>query len=530
MRKLLYVLFGLFFGLNLKGQTQKVVGSKIIFVDVFRNQAQIKRSANLTLEAGNYALIFDKISHKMLTNSAEILAPEGVEVLSISSKRHYKNDEQQPKEIADLQDSLQVLREMLYGLKLEREAMQVQKELLLANKNIGGTNQGVKADELEDVLGVFQRKFAEFRAEHFRIEKQEKYLKQIIQVLQKQENEYTSGKQGLSNQIWVQVKVNKDVANANFILQYLVHSVSWRPMYDIRVKDVQSPLQLVLKAGITQNTGEVWDQVKMRLSSNDPQTGNVKPELNTQFVTFREPLIYKQERRSKSKYSSSDMEASPMLMAEAEEVGMAAIPDQQLLNLSFEIQGLVYVESDNKLQQVELNQFKLPATFGFAAVPKLSEDVFVTAKVQNNDLISQLSGEASIYLNGVFTGKIQLFSQTSDSILLTLGKDRRLQTKRELVKNLNSKSFFGSNKKELHTYELYVTNTSKESISVLLEDQIPVSTQSDLEVKLISSDGAQYSSENGKLTWNISLEPKQIKKLRFSFEMIYPKDKIINSN
>ncbi|MCG9878998.1 MAG: DUF4139 domain-containing protein [Bacteroidia bacterium] len=530
MKKVIFILFALSFGLNLKSQTQKLVSSKIVFVDVFRNQAQVKRSASVTLEAGNYALIFDKISNKMLTNTAEIIAPEGVEVLSISSKRQYKSDEELPKEIADLQDSLQQVKDLLQGLRLEREGIQVQKDLLMANKNIGGTNQGVKADELEDILGVFQRKFAEFKTEFFRIEKQEKYLKQISQNLQKQINEYTSGKQGLSNQIWVQVKVNRDLVNANFTLQYLVNSVSWQPMYDIRVKDVQSPIQFVLKAGITQNTGEIWDQVKMRLSSNDPQTGNIKPELNTQFINFREPVLYKQNRKAKSAYRSADMEAMPMVAAEADMDGVGAIQEQQMLNLSFEIQGLVYVATDNKLQQVELNQFKLPAVYGFAAVPKLSDDVFVTAKVQNNDLISQLSGNASIYLNGVFTGKIYLYAQSTDSLLLTLGKDRRLQAKRELVKNLNSKTFFGSNKKELQTYELVITNTSKETIQLMVEDQIPVSTQSELEVKLISSDKAEHNPETGKLTWNISLEPKQIKKLRFSFELIYPKEKFININ
>jgi uncharacterized protein (TIGR02231 family) len=225
-----------------------------------------------------------------------------------------------------------------------------------------------------------------------------------------------------------------------------------------------------------------------------------------------------------------DMEAMPMVAAESGLNGMGAMPAQQMLQLTFDVQGLVYVVSESKTQYIELNQFQLPAIYGFAAVPKLSEDVFVTAKVQNNELISQLSGEASIYLNGVFTGKIQLSQQSKDSLLLTLGKDRRLHVRREMVKTLNSKSFFGSNKKELQTYELIITNTSKENIMILVEDQIPVSTQSDLEVKLISSDQAIQAVETGKLSWKLSLEPKQVKNIRFSYELIYPKEKFIHTH
>ena len=529
MKSLFIGLFALSLSLNLLAQTQKIVPSKIVFVDVFRNQAQIKRTANLDLEQGNYTLIFDKISSKLMFNSSEIIAPEGVEVLSVSTKRQNYNQEELPQEMNILNDSLQILREQLNALRMEREAIQVQKDLLMANKNIGGSSQGVKADELEDVLGVFQRKFNEFKNEHFRIEKQEKYLRQQSNTVEKIINDYRSGKQGLSNQIWVQVKVNKDIVAANFTLQYLVNSVSWQPAYDIRVKDVQSPLQIVLKAGISQNTGENWEQVKMRLSSNDPQIGNVKPELSTQFLNLRQPIVYQQDLIDKGN-NRMDMEAMPMVAAESGLNGMGAMPAQQLLQLTFDVQGLVYVVSENKIQYIELNQFQLPAIYGFAAVPKLSEDVFVTAKVQNNELISQLSGEASIYLNGVFTGKIQLSQQPKDSLLLTLGKDRRLHARREMVKTLNSKSFFGSNKKELQTYELIVTNTSKEKITMLVEDQIPVSTQSDLEVKLISSDQAIHAIETGKLSWNISLEPKQVKNIRFSYELIYPKEKFIHSH
>ncbi|MFY8189658.1 MAG: mucoidy inhibitor MuiA family protein, partial [Bacteroidia bacterium] len=285
MKKSFLNLVFVLFGLNLLAQQTKILSSKIISIDVFRNEAQIKREARIALEPGEFELVFEKISSKLSSESIEVLAPEGVDVLSVSKKNYYLTEEDKPAEIIALQDSIQIVKDQLNNLRWEREAVQIQKDLLLSNKQIGGNGVGVKADELEDVLGVFQRKLLEFKLENSRIEKSEKELLLIKTILDKQYNEFNSGKIGLNNQILVQVKVNKSIPQAKFELQYMVRGVSWKPSYDIRVKDSQSPIQFVLKAGITQSTGENWNGVSMKLSSANPQIGGNKPDLNTQFIS-----------------------------------------------------------------------------------------------------------------------------------------------------------------------------------------------------------------------------------------------------
>jgi len=528
MKKSFLNLVFVLFGLNLLAQQTKILSSKIISVDIFRNEAQIKREARVALEPGEFELVFEKISSKLSSESIEVLAPEGVDVLSVSKKNYYLTEEDKPAEIIALQDSIQIVKDQLNNLRWEREAVQIQKDLLLSNKQIGGNGVGVKADELEDVLGVFQRKLLEFKLENSRIEKSEKELLLIKTILDKQYNEFNSGKIGLNNQILVQVKVNKSIPQAKFELQYMVRGVSWKPSYDIRVKDSQSPIQFVLKAGITQSTGENWNGVSMKLSSANPQIGGNKPDLNTQFISLSDPIVYKNLKKQRTNSSYETGEGDGYAALEVAAAPFSAGIEQTMLSLNFDVKGLAYVQSDNKLHHVELSNFVLPASFGFAAVPKLSEDVFVTATVENNDLITQLSGEASIYMNGTFAGKTQLYPQNSDSLLLTLGKDRRLGIRREKVKDKNSKSLFGSNKKELQTIELTLNNTAKESIEVKVEDQIPVSTNNEITVKLLSQDGASYVAETGKLIWNVKLAPKQVKKIRFSFEVSYPSEKILN--
>ena len=47
-------------------------------------------------------------------------------------------------------------------------------------------------------------------------------------------------------------------------------------------------------------------------------------------------------------------------------------------------------------------------------------------------------------------------------------------------------------------------------------------------INLNKSDNAKLNEENGQLKWEFDLEPKQEKKIEFSYTVSYPKDKKIN--
>jgi uncharacterized protein (TIGR02231 family) len=171
----------------------------------------------------------------------------------------------------------------------------------------------------------------------------------------------------------------------------------------------------------------------------------------------------------------------------------------------------------------------LDAHYAYGSVPKLDKIAFVTAKVSGNDLVNQISGEAYVYFDGTFTGKTYINGTTSDSLLLSLGKDKRIQIQRNLLKDFSSKSFSGGSKKELNTWEISIRNTRKEPITIVVEDQIPVSTDKEIEIVLLNNGGAEYDETTGKLKWTVKLDGEKSNTLKFSFEVKYPKEKIISN-
>ena len=66
-------------------------------------------------------------------------------------------------------------------------------------------------------------------------------------------------------------------------------------------------------------------------------------------------------------------------------------------------------------------------------------------------------------------------------------------------------------------------------MNFVLIDQIPVSNKKSIDVQLMESSEAKHSKNNGKLVWNLKLNPEEIVVKKFSFSVKHPeKDKIYN--
>jgi len=75
-------------------------------------------------------------------------------------------------------------------------------------------------------------------------------------------------------------------------------------------------------------------------------------------------------------------------------------------------------------------------------------------------------------------------------------------------------------------YEISVRNNTKENISIIVKDQIPISSNTD--IALSDKGGATTDTEKGKLTWDINLKPNETKKIRFGYQVKSVKDKNLN--
>ena len=59
-------------------------------------------------------------------------------------------------------------------------------------------------------------------------------------------------------------------------------------------------------------------------------------------------------------------------------------------------------------------------------------------------------------------------------------------------------------------------------------DQVPVSTNEDIEVTVENISGAALNKEKGEVKWNFELEPTGKKDLELKYKVKYPKERILN--
>jgi uncharacterized protein (TIGR02231 family) len=184
------------------------------------------------------------------------------------------------------------------------------------------------------------------------------------------------------------------------------------------------------------------------------------------------------------------------------------------------------VPSDGKPHTVDIQQHSLTTSYAHIAVPKLDPTAFLVAYLTNWETLKLLPGQANVFLAGTFTGKSFLNpEQTRDTLTLSLGRDQNVIVQRERMKDYQKRSTLGSNVKEQFGYEISLRNTKAQPVTITIEDQIPLSTTSEIEVEDLDTNGGKLDKETGKVTWQVALKPNETVKRTLRYVVKYPKNK-----
>ena len=63
-----------------------------------------------------------------------------------------------------------------------------------------------------------------------------------------------------------------------------------------------------------------------------------------------------------------------------------------------------------------------------------------------------------------------------------------------------------------------------------VEDQIPISQNSEITVESLELSGGKLDKDTGKITWSFELAPQQSKNIILTYSIKYPKHKRIEMN
>lgn len=511
----------------------KEIKTDISDVTVFLSGAQVNRSGKGNLPAGNSQVIFRNLPSVIIPQSVQVSGKGNFTILSVQYQVNYLKDQEVTPRMKTLNDSLELISDKINAENNLLFAYNSEEQLILANKELGGANSGVSMVALKEAAEYYRTRLVDVKNKQTQQNKKIKELNDKKQKIAQQLNEENARKNQPSGEIVVTV-YSTAATPATFDLAYIINQAGWVPSYDLRVSDLTKPVDLALKANVYQTSGETWDKVKLTLSTGNPSVNNTKPQLSTWFLRYYYPQAnYYSEKKTRSAAPSKAAE-----MAKGEAYAMDEVvantaasyvaASENPTNFEYTVSIPYTISSSNKQTTIEIQKNQLNALYEYYAVPKLDKDAFLLARVNGWEGLNLLNGDMNLYYENTYVGVSYLNAAISkDTLDFSLGRDKSISIERKRSKEFSSKKLIGLNQKASVGWDYALKNKKSAAIKIVVEDQIPVSTDKDMEVEVTEISKGSHNINTGIVTWKFDLKPSETKNFKMIYSVKYPKDKDI---
>jgi hypothetical protein len=261
---------------------QQKIESKIENVTVFVNGGQVSRSATASIPKGKSEVIFKGLTPNLDGKSLIVKGEGDFSIVSVKSQLNFLEETKRKDTIVVLDTEKEKLATRLLRINAELLVLDRQDDLLSRNRVqvLGLLNNPSKVEDMKSLMDFQKGTLSEILTKKLDLEAELKKINQNLGKINNQITELNGRTSTTTAEVVVTVFAkNAAISDAKFRLEYIVPNCGWTPYYDLRVKDVISPIVTQMKAKVRQNSGEDWREVKLTLSTGEPNKGGVKPEL-----------------------------------------------------------------------------------------------------------------------------------------------------------------------------------------------------------------------------------------------------------
>jgi len=440
--------------------------------------AQLQQQSKTNLKNGTQIVVINNIALQPDINTMQITCPENVTILSFYHRLYSKPHPVFVKPVNQLQqDSLKKLQKSLNAFSNEysiNEDVLARINALIENNFTRPDKKDISSEELIKLTNFYTGQIKQIRQKLFELQQQKNEI--VIQISQltnrineqQPQPEVSNEDYKTTGQLILQV-MSKSTGSTDFEFSYFTRNAGWVPSYDIRVKTIDNSFKLVYKAMVSQSTGLNWQAVKLNLSTSNPNQGTTIPTLSPYFLQLYVPQLYANINEGYTSQNLSPTLSEVVVTADNNTLkrnlnnSISTVGDfmqlkESQLNTNFEIDLPYDIPSDGNAYAVTIKDEKIPATYQHFAVPKLDRDAFLMAQLSRWDSLSLLPGQANIIMDNIYLGKSFIDPNiTTDTLNISLGRDKRIAVNRKMVKDYKS-SGRGDNKTEIYTYEITIKN------------------------------------------------------------------------
>ncbi len=512
--------------LNLFSQNYTEYKGNIELVTVYYNGAIVTENIKLNMFSDEMFVSIIHLPVSMDPNRLTFTLPDNCSILAMSHNLSTTNDYINLPEFKKMTDSISAIQQSQKLNDYKILALNTELELLKKNTYIGGTNTGVNISELQKAGDYYRLRQDDIYSKLVLLElNKQNYINQINDINSRKDAKI-SKKMILSREVRLHLK-SFTTGIANLKLHYFCNNAAWKPIYDIKVKEIGQPLTLFHKGKIMNKTGKDWNNIQLTLSTADPSMNIIRPELEVWELDYNKNS-YSLSKKMKD-YKREDMLQNTSgvfkgnVYQEQEKVNEVRVNE---VSNDFIIGEKATILSSNNTNTIDIKNYNLNAVYEYISIPSMDLIPFLVAKTTEWSSLPLSDGDANIYIGNNFIGQSKInLSETSDTMEISLGKNKKVTVDKRKKVDLTKKSWLGNQITETFTYEIALKNNNNSDIVLELWDQIPVSKHEDIVVSLIEISGAVLDEKTGKLTWRNTLKPGEEKKFIITFSVKYPKEK-----
>lgn len=296
-----------------------------------------------------------------------------------------------------LEAEREALREKRDGLESQGEA--VQQEIMFLkglqaahDKELSArmTYGTPNASAILDFGKNFQTRMAELltgeRRRKRELEKLQREDQRIAAEMQKRANERRTAPSRVTVEL-----TSPSPGEAEVELSYRTRNARWKPLYEARLSENRSRLDLVLFASITQTTGETWDGVRLEISNARPSRSLAVPSFSRgQTVTWsKEPrelpkadfsMAYAPGATQNQMLSEAAAPPPPLAPTEAQVSSASIIEEATGLAATFLVEGRKDVPSDGEPHRFKVQGRELTPELTIFTSPRLDSTGYLLAR------------------------------------------------------------------------------------------------------------------------------------------------------
>lgn len=269
----------LFFPFFCFGQNPIKIASTIEKVTIYFSGAQVSRTAKININQGKNEFVFTGISPQIDKESIQISSPYDLDFSLIKHQLNSQSESAIQTEISSLNQQKIDILDRIESEKQNLKVYQREEEMLLKNQSVGGSYSGLKPADLKEMVDYQRGRMQEILKKQLEIARTVRDIEKELQKINQKLTEITSKSNSSFSEILVSINSKQVIPNCQLTVTYMVNNAGWKPNYNLKVKSVAEPIELLYKSSIYQYTGEDWKNVKLELSNSNLKKTGTAPVL-----------------------------------------------------------------------------------------------------------------------------------------------------------------------------------------------------------------------------------------------------------